>query len=349
MAISSAIKRSRSRSASLKKAESMAISSAIKRGRSRSASRSSLVSRSASRSRLTRASDRKVAAPITKRKTTGAGVDEVIFVDTVDLIEPSVNRSKRKKSYDTIVPISIDVTTNSKKRLLDQEDGLMSQAFKKVRNQLHLTANTLNDLSSTIKDTVTPIISNMKKQIDELKTQGPRKFQENCNFIQNYIERCTKSIGRQKLSTILVIVLAILSLVRSVFFSIPSTNKSYKMYPLPHTGSWHASNVDIDSIDTSFLVNEVEKKANNSYVASIRVDSAAENYLMPTNDTEITLRIPIAEVDVEVISAIHDGCVDTGASIDDDNGGGINAPRGDNYMMKKTLGHRLQRIKAKRG
>ncbi len=305
------------------------------------------MSRSVSRSRSTTSRDRKVAVPISKRKAIGAD-DELKFNDTIDLIEPAVTRSKRKKSLDVAVPISSDVTTNSKKRLLDQEDGVISQAFKKVRNQLNITATTLNDLSSTIKDTITPIINNMKTQMNELKIHGPKKIQENCNFIQNYIEKCTKSIGRQKLSTILVVVLAILSFVRSVFFSTPLTNKSYKMYPLPHTGTWHASNIEIESIDLSLVVNEIEEKANNSYVTSIRVDSTAENYILPTNDNEITFRIPIAEVDIEVISAINDENIDIDTSIDVDNVDDVNAPRGEKYMMKKTWGHRLQRLKLKR-
>ena len=327
----------------------MAISSASKRTRSRSASRSRSVSRSVSRSRSTTSRVRKVAVPITKRKVTGAGDDEVKFIGTIDLIEPVVIRSKRKKSLDVVaVPISRDVTTSSKKRLLDQEDGVISQAFKKVRNQLNITVNTINDLSNTIKDTITPIINNMKSQINELKVHGPKKIQENCNFIQNNIEKCTKSIGRQKLSTILVILLANLSFVRSVFFSTQSTNKSYKIYPLPHTGTWHASNIEIESIDLSLIVNDIEEKANNSYVTSIRVDSTALPNILPTNDNEITFRIPIAEVDIEVISAINDENIDIDTSIDDDNGDDVNAPRGEKYMMKKTWGHRLQRLKAKR-
>lgn len=282
-----------------------------------------------------------------KRKTvdsdmTGLNDEEkCIEKHNSDPKQPLLSRSKRKKSLDVVDPIYTDVTLSSKKRSLD--DGLITQAYKKVRNQLYITASTLNDLSVTINNTAVPIISNMKIQINELTINGPKKFQENCNIIQNFVERCTKTVGRQKLSTILVIVLAILSFIRSTFFSMPTSNKSYKMYPLPHTGAWHASNTQNEPIDLSAIVNRLEENNNNSYVTSLSIIS--ESHILPINDDEITIRIPVDEVDINIISNINNESIDASNSIDDNN----TAERDEKFMMKKSsLGHRLQRLKAKK-
>ena len=325
----------------------MPTSTEKKRTRSRSSSRSRplLISRSSSRSRSRTAREQKVI-DVPKRKTvdsdmTGLNDEEkCIEKHNSDPKQPLLSRSKRKKSLDVVDPVC-DVTLSSKKRSLD--DGLITQAYKKVRNQLYITASTLNDLSVTINNTAVPIISNMKIQINELTINGPKKFQENCNIIQNFVERCTKTVGRQKLSTILVIVLAILSFIRSTFFSIPTSNKSYKMYPLPHTGAWHASNTQNEPVDLSAIVNRLEENNNNSYVTSLSIIS--ESHILPINDDEITIRIPVDEVDINIISNINNESIDASNSIDDT----YTAERDEKFMMKKSsLGHRLQRIKAKR-
>jgi len=325
----------------------MPASTERKRARSRSSSRSRslLISRSSSRSRSRTAREQKVI-DVPKRKTVDSNIialkdeEKCIEKHSGDPKQPLLSRSKRKKSLDVVDPIYTDVTLSSKKRSLD--DGLITQAYKKVRNQLYITASTLNDLSVSINNTAVPIISNMKIQINELITiNGPKKFQENCNIIQNFVDRCTKTVGRQKLSTILVIVLAILSFIRSTFFSMPTSNKSYKMYPLPHTGAWHASNTQNEPIDLSAIVNQLEENNNNSYVTSLSIDSISESHILPINDDEITIRIPVDEVDINIISNINNESIDASNSIDDTN----TAERDEKFMMKKSsLGHRLQRL-----
>ena len=117
----------------------MPTSTERKRARSRSSSRSRslLLSRSSSRSRSRTAREQKVI-DVPKRKTVDSNIiglkdeEKCIEKHSGDPKQPLLSRSKRKKSLDVVDPIYTDVTLSSKKRSLD--DGLITQAYKKVRN-----------------------------------------------------------------------------------------------------------------------------------------------------------------------------------------------------------------------